>query len=82
MTTKVKTARYTHTPLNEDVEAFAGYYTPEKKSVWNFKAGKSCMLSGTLLLSVPADQDIHVHQPTTGTRPCLDISLIGSSKRT
>lgn len=28
MITKVK---YTHLPLNEDVEAFAGYYTPENE---------------------------------------------------
>jgi hypothetical protein len=31
MVTEVRTSRYAHLPLGKDIEAFAGYYTPEKE---------------------------------------------------
>ncbi len=30
------TAKYTHLPLGQDVETFAGYYTPEKEATLEF----------------------------------------------
>jgi hypothetical protein len=50
MTTKVKTGRYTHTPLNEDVEAFAGYYTPEKEVRMEFQSREILYVIGHVVI--------------------------------
>jgi hypothetical protein len=50
MTTKVKAARYTHTPLNEDVEAFAGYYTPEKEVRLEFQGREILYVTGHVVI--------------------------------
>jgi hypothetical protein len=50
MTTRVKTSRYTHTPLNEDVEAFAGYYSPEKEVRMRFQDREILYIVGHVVI--------------------------------
>jgi hypothetical protein len=50
MTTQIKTTRYTHTPLNQDVEAFAGYYTPEKEVRMEFQGREILYITGHVVI--------------------------------
>ncbi len=50
MTTRLKTTTYTHTPLNEDVEAFAGYYTPEKEARLEFQGREILYIIGHVVI--------------------------------
>lgn len=50
MVTKTKTIRYTHTPLNQDVEAFAGYYTPEKEGRMEFQGREILYVIGHVVV--------------------------------
>ena len=50
MVTKVKTAKYTHIPLNQDVEAFAGYYTPEKEVRMEYKGRELLCVTGHVVI--------------------------------
>jgi hypothetical protein len=50
MVTKVKTARYAHLPLNKDVEAFAGYYTPEKEVRMTFNGRELFYVTGHVVV--------------------------------
>jgi hypothetical protein len=50
MVTKVKTAKYTHIPLNQDVEAFAGYYTPEKEVRMEYKGKEVVYVTGHIVV--------------------------------
>jgi hypothetical protein len=45
--TKVK---YTHLPLGEDVEAFAGYYTPEKEARMTYNGREVLYVTGHLVI--------------------------------
>ena len=47
MLTKVK---YTHLPLNEDVEAFAGYYTPENEVRLKYDGREVLYVTGHLVV--------------------------------
>jgi hypothetical protein len=50
MVTKVKTAKYAHLPLGKDVEAFAGYYTPEKESRLKFEGREVLYVTGHVVV--------------------------------
>ena len=50
MVTKVKTARYAHLPLNKDIEAFAGYYTPEKEVRLTYNAREVLYVTGHVVV--------------------------------
>ena len=47
MITKLK---YTHLPLNEDVEAFAGYYTPEKEERLKYNGREVLYVTGHVVV--------------------------------
>ena len=47
MITRVK---YTHLPLNEDVEAFAGYYTPENEVRLKYDGREVLYVTGHLVV--------------------------------
>ena len=47
MITKLK---YTHLPLGEDVEAFAGYYTPEKEATLEYNGRKVLYVTGHVVI--------------------------------
>lgn len=47
MTTKLK---YTHLPLGKDVEAFAGYYTPEKEATLKYNGREVLYVTGHVVL--------------------------------
>ncbi len=47
MITKLK---YTHLPLNKDVEAFAGYYTPEKEVRLKYNGREVLYVTGHLVV--------------------------------
>jgi hypothetical protein len=50
MVTKVRTSRYTHLPLNQDAEAFAGYYTPEKEIRMEFQGREILYVIGHVVV--------------------------------
>ena len=50
MATKVKTNKYAHLPLNQDIEAFAGYYTPEKEVRMKFQNREVLYVTGHLVI--------------------------------
>ena len=50
MTTRVKTSQYTHIPLNQDLEAFAGYYTPEKEVRMEFQSREILYVIGHVVV--------------------------------
>lgn len=47
---KVKTVKYTHLPLGEDVEAFAGYYTPENEARLKYNGREVLYVTGHLVV--------------------------------
>ena len=47
---KVKTVNYTHLPLGEDVEAFAGYYTPENEVRLKYNDREVLYVTGHLMI--------------------------------
>ena len=47
MITKLK---YTHLPLGEDVEAFAGYYTPEKEARLKYNGREVLYVTGHVVI--------------------------------
>ena len=47
MITKLK---YTHLPLGEDVEAFAGYYTPEKEARLKYNGREVLYVTGHVVV--------------------------------
>ena len=47
MITKLK---YTHLPLGEDVEAFAGYYTPEKEARLKYNGREVLCVTGHVVI--------------------------------
>ena len=47
---KVKTVKYTHLPLGEDVEAFAGYYTPENEVRLKYNGREVLYVTGHLMV--------------------------------
>ncbi len=47
MITKLK---YTHLPLNKDVEAFAGYYTPEKEARLKYNGREVLYVTGRVVV--------------------------------
>jgi hypothetical protein len=50
MVTQVKTTKYAHLPLNKDVEAFAGYYTPEKEVRMVYKGRELLYVTGHVVV--------------------------------
>jgi hypothetical protein len=50
MSTEVETTRYTHLPIGKDVEAFAGYYTPEKEVRLNFNKREVLYVTGHIVI--------------------------------
>jgi hypothetical protein len=50
MVTATKTAKYAHLPLNKDVEAFAGYYTPEKEVRMTYNGREVLYVTGHVVV--------------------------------
>lgn len=50
MVIKAKSTKYTHLPLGKDVEAFAGYYTPEKEGRLPFKNREVLYITGHIVV--------------------------------
>ncbi len=50
MVTETRTARYAHLPLGQDVEAFAGYYTPETEVRLPFRGREVLYVTGHLVI--------------------------------
>lgn len=50
MPTKVKTSKYAHLPLNQDIEAFAGYYTPEKEVRMKYLGRELLYVTGHIVI--------------------------------
>ena len=50
MVIKTKTTKYAHLPLNVDVEAFAGYYTPEKEARLPYKGREVLYVTGHVVV--------------------------------
>jgi hypothetical protein len=50
MVTKIKTSKYAHLPLNQDVEASAGYYTPEKEVRMTFQGREVLYVTGHVVV--------------------------------
>jgi hypothetical protein len=50
MVTKIKLTKYTHLPLNIDVAAFAGFYTPEKEGRLQFKGREVLYITGQIVV--------------------------------
>ena len=46
----IKTSTYTHLPLNQDAEAFAGYYTPEKEVRMEFQGREILYVIGHVVV--------------------------------
>jgi len=44
------TLKYTHLPLNVDVEAFAGYYTPENETTLDYNGKKVLYVTGHVVV--------------------------------
>ncbi|MDP2920619.1 MAG: hypothetical protein Q8O43_10445 [Dehalococcoidia bacterium] len=57
MVTKVKTVKYAHLPLNRDVEAFAGYYTPEKEVRMVYKGRELFYVTGHVVVETTCGAD-------------------------
>lgn len=47
---ELKTVKYTHLPLGEDVEAFAGYYTPENEVRLKYGGREVLYVTGHLVV--------------------------------
>ena len=54
MITKLK---YTHLPLGEDVEAFAGYYTPEKEARLKYNGREVLYVTGHVVVEATCSGD-------------------------
>ncbi len=50
MVAKAKTTKYTHLPLGKEVEAFAGYYMPEKEGRLQFKGSEVLYITGQIVV--------------------------------
>lgn len=50
MVIKTSTNKYTHIPLNQEVEAFAGYYTPEKEVRMDFQGREILYVIGHVVV--------------------------------
>ena len=56
MSTEAKNALYTHLPIGEDVEAFAGYYTPEKEVRLKFADREVLYVTGHIVIETTCVQ--------------------------
>lgn len=50
MVIATKTAKYAHLPLNKDVEALAGYYTPEKEVRMTYNGRQILYVTGHVVV--------------------------------
>jgi len=55
--TGLKTLKYTHLPLGEDVEAFAGYYTPENEVRLKHNGREVLYVTGHLMVEATCSGD-------------------------
>lgn len=57
MVTKVRTAKYAHLPLGKDVEAFAGYYTPETEARLAYQGREVLYVTGHVVVESTCGAD-------------------------